>query len=39
MFDSGTIPGPTISADWGDTVVVHITNKVCTPEKLLLFHS
>ncbi|KAI1122880.1 multicopper oxidase [Nemania abortiva] len=23
---NGSIPGPTIEADWGDTVVVHVTN-------------
>ncbi|RPA96894.1 hypothetical protein L873DRAFT_1810685 [Choiromyces venosus 120613-1] len=23
---NGTYPGPTISADWGDTVMIHITN-------------
>ncbi|CZR56712.1 related to laccase precursor [Phialocephala subalpina] len=23
---NGTVPGPTIIADWGDTVVVHVTN-------------
>lgn len=23
---NGTFPGPTIIADWGDTVVVHVTN-------------
>lgn len=26
---SGSIPGPTISADWGDNVIVHVTNNVC----------
>lgn len=25
---NGTIPGPTIIADWGDTVVVHVTNNL-----------
>lgn len=29
---NGTIPGPTIVADWGDTVKVHVTNSmVCVP--------
>ena len=23
---NGTIPGPTIEADWGDEVVIHVTN-------------
>lgn len=27
---NGTIPGPTLFADWGDTVVVHVTNKLST---------
>jgi FtsP/CotA-like multicopper oxidase with cupredoxin domain len=27
---NGTIPGPTIIADWGDTVVVHVTNSLTT---------
>lgn len=25
---NGTIPGPTLIADWGDTVVVHVTNSL-----------
>ncbi|KAI0974207.1 multicopper oxidase [Xylaria arbuscula] len=25
---NGSIPGPTIEADWGDTVVVHVTNSM-----------
>ncbi|KAI8629921.1 multicopper oxidase [Xylariaceae sp. FL1651] len=25
---NGSIPGPTIEADWGDTVVVHLTNSL-----------
>lgn len=28
MAVNGTIPGPTIFADWGDYVVVHVTNKL-----------
>lgn len=28
---NGTIPGPTIIADWGDTVVVHVTNSMVSP--------
>jgi FtsP/CotA-like multicopper oxidase with cupredoxin domain len=27
---NGSIPGPTLFADWGDTVVVHVTNKLTT---------
>ncbi|KAI0127257.1 multicopper oxidase [Xylariales sp. AK1849] len=30
MAVNGQIPGPTIIADWGDTVVVHITNSLTT---------
>ncbi|KAK3368780.1 Cupredoxin [Podospora didyma] len=30
MAINGTIPGPTIFADWGDTVVVHVTNALTT---------
>ncbi|KAI1387162.1 multicopper oxidase [Hypoxylon trugodes] len=30
MAINGTIPGPTIIADWGDTVVVHVTNSLTT---------
>ncbi|MBE7179883.1 MAG: multicopper oxidase domain-containing protein [Terriglobus roseus] len=25
---NGTIPGPTIEADWGDTIVVHVQNEL-----------
>ncbi|KAH8658262.1 multicopper oxidase [Xylariales sp. PMI_506] len=30
MAINGSIPGPTIFADWGDTVVVHVTNSLST---------
>ncbi|KAK6956681.1 hypothetical protein Daesc_001960 [Daldinia eschscholtzii] len=30
MAINGTIPGPTLFADWGDTVVVHVTNSMTT---------
>ncbi|RDI86174.1 hypothetical protein Vi05172_g3726 [Venturia inaequalis] len=30
MAVNGTVPGPTIIADWGDTVTVHVTNKLTT---------
>ncbi|KAF2851566.1 multicopper oxidase [Plenodomus tracheiphilus IPT5] len=30
MAINGTIPGPTLFADWGDTVVVHVTNNLVT---------
>jgi hypothetical protein len=25
---NGTVPGPTIWADWGDEVIVHVTNEI-----------
>ncbi|TGJ87003.1 hypothetical protein E0Z10_g1752 [Xylaria hypoxylon] len=25
---NGSIPGPTITADWGDTIVIHVTNSM-----------
>ncbi|EUC27967.1 multicopper oxidase [Bipolaris zeicola 26-R-13] len=28
MAVNGTIPGPTLFADWGDTVVVHVNNRL-----------
>lgn len=28
LLVNGTFPGPTIIADWGDTVVVHLTNSL-----------
>ena len=30
MAVNGSIPGPTLFADWGDTVVVHVTNSLAT---------
>ncbi|KAF5560743.1 laccase precursor [Fusarium phyllophilum] len=30
MAVNGTIPGPTLFADWGDTVVIHVTNSLST---------
>lgn len=30
MTFNGTLPGPTIAADWGDDVVVHVTNNLKT---------
>ncbi|PHH90539.1 hypothetical protein CDD83_3344 [Cordyceps sp. RAO-2017] len=30
MAVNGSIPGPTLFADWGDTVVVHVTNSLHT---------
>lgn len=28
MAVNGTIPGPTLFADWGDTIVVHVNNRL-----------
>ncbi|KAK7946816.1 uncharacterized protein PG986_011137 [Apiospora aurea] len=28
MAFNGSIPGPTIEADWGDNVIIHVTNKL-----------
>ncbi|KAL1795398.1 hypothetical protein ACET3X_007214 [Alternaria dauci] len=30
MAVNGSIPGPTLIADWGDTVIVHVTNSLTT---------
>ena len=35
---NGTLPGPTIEADWGDTVVVHVTNSLSTNGSSIQFH-
>ncbi|KAK1657678.1 extracellular dihydrogeodin oxidase/laccase [Colletotrichum godetiae] len=35
---NGSFPGPTIIADWGDTVVVHLTNSLQTNGTGLHFH-
>ncbi|CAK7244933.1 MAG: hypothetical protein STHCBS139747_006498 [Sporothrix thermara] len=35
---NGTVPGPTIYADWGDTVVVHVTNSLANNGSSLHFH-
>lgn len=28
MVFNGSIPGPTIEADWGDNLIIHITNNL-----------
>lgn len=28
MVFNGSMPGPTIEADWGDEVVIHVTNNI-----------
>ncbi|KAI0134129.1 multicopper oxidase [Xylariales sp. AK1849] len=35
---NGSVPGPTIFADWGDTVVVHVTNSMENNGTSLHFH-
>jgi FtsP/CotA-like multicopper oxidase with cupredoxin domain len=35
---NGTIPGPTIIADWGDTVVVHVKNTLSTAKNGTSIH-
>ncbi|KAI3335779.1 putative extracellular dihydrogeodin oxidase/laccase [Ustulina deusta] len=35
---NGTVPGPTIIADWGDTVVVHVTNSMTNNGTGIHFH-
>ncbi|KAL1889965.1 hypothetical protein Sste5346_008543 [Sporothrix stenoceras] len=35
---NGTVPGPTIYADWGDTVVVHVTNSLANNGSSIHFH-
>ncbi|KAK6614784.1 Laccase-2-like protein 4 [Botrytis cinerea] len=35
---NGSIPGPTIIADWGDNVVVHVTNSLTTNGSSIHFH-
>ncbi|KAI1340237.1 multicopper oxidase [Xylariaceae sp. FL0016] len=35
---NGSIPGPTIYADWGDTVTVHVTNSLTTSDNGTSIH-
>ena len=35
---NGTIPGPTLSADWGDTFIVHVTNHLAENGTTTHFH-
>ncbi|RKF54724.1 Laccase-1 [Golovinomyces cichoracearum] len=35
---NGGVPGPTIIANWGDTVVIHVTNKLADNGTSLHFH-
>lgn len=38
MVANGTMPGPAIIADWGDDVVVHVTNNIATNGTAIHFH-
>jgi hypothetical protein len=38
MAVNGTIPGPTLFADWGDTVVVHVNNNLETSQNGTSIH-
>ncbi|KAF3761602.1 hypothetical protein M406DRAFT_342366 [Cryphonectria parasitica EP155] len=35
---NGSLPGPTIEADWGDEVIVHVTNSLSTNGTTIHFH-
>ncbi|KAI1310840.1 putative extracellular dihydrogeodin oxidase/laccase [Xylaria venustula] len=35
---NGSVPGPTIIADWGDTIVVHVTNSMANNGTSIHFH-
>ncbi|KAK3381955.1 multicopper oxidase [Podospora didyma] len=35
---NGQIPGPAITANWGDTIVVHVTNNIGTAGTSIHFH-
>lgn len=38
MAVNGTIPGPTLFADWGDTVTVHVTNALTSSQNGTSIH-
>ena len=38
MAVNGSIPGPTLTADWGDQVIVHVTNKLTTSNNCTSIH-
>jgi FtsP/CotA-like multicopper oxidase with cupredoxin domain len=38
MVANGTMPGPAIVADWGDNIVVHVTNNVATNGTSIHWH-
>jgi hypothetical protein len=35
---NGTMPGPPITADWGDDVIVHVTNNIATNGSAIHWH-
>ena len=35
---NGTMPGPAITADWGDEIVVHVTNNIATNGTAIHWH-
>jgi len=38
MTFNGTVPGPTIIADWGDTLVIHVTNNMVSNGTAIHWH-
>ncbi|KAH6615545.1 lcc2, laccase [Chaetomium sp. MPI-SDFR-AT-0129] len=38
MTFNGTVPGPTIIADWGDNLVIHVTNKMANNGTSIHWH-
>jgi FtsP/CotA-like multicopper oxidase with cupredoxin domain len=36
---NGSVPGPTIEANWGDEVVVHLTNRLVSNEAIIRFRT
>ncbi|KAH8878910.1 hypothetical protein GQ53DRAFT_673202, partial [Thozetella sp. PMI_491] len=38
MTFNGTVPGPTIIADWGDNLVIHVTNNMITNGTSIHWH-
>lgn len=38
LLVNGSFPGPTLFADWGDTVIVHLTNGLTNNGTGLHFH-
>jgi FtsP/CotA-like multicopper oxidase with cupredoxin domain len=38
MTFNGTVPGPTIIADWGDEVIIHVTNNMVNNGTAIHWH-